>query len=134
MYTGSLAEDIVKDVQEAGGIITLDDLANYKVVRRKPIMDEIGDLTLYTMSAPTAGPIVVHILNILKGESIQLFRAPDLGGGADTVSRVKIKAYPESRRIFLPYPVSLTMLFALFVLHISRAICISPRKNTSKMP
>ena len=81
MYTGSLAEDIVKDVQEAGGIITLDDLANYKVVRRKPIMDEIGDLTLYTMSAPTAGPIVVHILNILKGESIQLFRAPDLGGG-----------------------------------------------------
>jgi len=75
MYTGSLAEDIVKDVQEAGGIITLDDLANYKVVRRKPIMDEIGDLTLYTMSAPTAGPIVVHILNILKGYG---FTADDL--------------------------------------------------------
>lgn len=66
-YTGALAEDIVKDIQDAGGIITLDDLANFKVVKRKALMDEIGDLTLYTLPAPSGGPAVTYILNILKG-------------------------------------------------------------------
>ena len=68
-YTGALAEDIVKDIQDAGGIITLDDLANYKVVKRKALTDEIGDLTLYTLPAPSGGPAVTYILNILKGNA-----------------------------------------------------------------
>ena len=66
-YTGSLAENIVKDVQDAGGIMTLDDLANYKVVNRKVLMDEYGGMTINTVPSPYAGPIVTHILNILKG-------------------------------------------------------------------
>ena len=66
-YTGSLAENIVKDVQDAGGIMTLDDLVNYKVVNRKVLMDEYGDMTINTVPSPYAGPIVTHILNILKG-------------------------------------------------------------------
>jgi len=66
-YTGSLAENVVKDIQDAGGIMTLDDLANYKVVNRKVINDKVKDWSLYTMGAPTAGPILTHILNILKG-------------------------------------------------------------------
>ncbi|XP_065664152.1 glutathione hydrolase 1 proenzyme [Hydra vulgaris] len=66
-YTGPLAENIVKDIRDAGGIITLDDLANYKVIQRKALVNELGDLILYTTSAPTGGPIVAHILNILKG-------------------------------------------------------------------
>ena len=68
-YTGSLAENVVKDIQDAGGIMTLDDLANYKVVNRKVINDKVKDWSLYTMGAPTAGPILTHILNILKGKS-----------------------------------------------------------------
>ena len=68
-YTGSLAENVVKDIQDAGGIMTLDDLANYKVVNRKVIVDKVKDWSLYTMGAPTAGPILTHILNILKGET-----------------------------------------------------------------
>ena len=69
-YTGSLAENIVKDIRDAGGIITLDDLANYKVIQRKALSSELGDLNLYTTSAPTGGPIVTHILNILKGNQL----------------------------------------------------------------
>ncbi len=67
-YTGALAEDIVKDIQDVGGIITLDDLANYKVVKRKVLVDEIGDLTMYTVPAPMGGPVVTQILNIIKGK------------------------------------------------------------------
>ena len=60
----------MKDIQDAGGIITLDDLANYKVVKRKVLADEIGDLTLYTMPVPSGGPVVTYILNILKGKIV----------------------------------------------------------------
>ena len=68
VYTGVLAENIIKDIKDAGGIMTLDDLTNYKVKNAKVLTDEIGDLTLYTTTAPSAGPIVTHILNILKGK------------------------------------------------------------------
>jgi len=68
-YTGALAVDVVKDVQSAGGLLSLDDLANYKVIRRKALLSELGDYTLNTMGSPTAGPILSHILNILKGYS-----------------------------------------------------------------
>ena len=47
--------------------MTLDDLANYKVANRKVLMDEYGDMTINTVPSPYAGPIVTHILNILKG-------------------------------------------------------------------
>ena len=67
-YTGGLAEDIVKDIRDAGGILTLDDLANYKVIKRKVLVDEIGDLTIYTLPIPTGGPVVTEIINILKGK------------------------------------------------------------------
>lgn len=67
LYTGALAEDIVKDIQDVGGIITLDDLANYKVVKRKVLTDEIGDLSMYTVPAPMGGSAVTQILNIVKG-------------------------------------------------------------------
>ena len=66
-YNGSLAESIVQDVQSKGGILTLDDLANYKVVTRKVLETDLGDVTLHTMRSPSGGPIVSHILNILKG-------------------------------------------------------------------
>lgn len=66
-YTGSLAENVVKDIQDAGGIMTLDDLANYEISTRKVLVDKIKDWSLYTMGSPTGGPILTHILNILKG-------------------------------------------------------------------
>ena len=66
-YNGSLAESIVQDIQSKGGIISLDDLANYKVVPRKVLETDLGDYTLHTMPSPTGGPIVSHILNIIKG-------------------------------------------------------------------
>ena len=57
----------MNDTQSKGGIITLDDLANYKVVKRKVLESDVGDYTLHAMSSPTGGPIVSHIINIMKG-------------------------------------------------------------------
>ena len=36
-YNGSLAKEIVDDLTEHGGIITLEDLKNYEVAERKPL-------------------------------------------------------------------------------------------------
>ena len=66
-YSGELAKDIVKDVQENGGIITLEDLENYNVKVRTPVTAEMGEYTWYTNPPPGSGAVISLILNILKG-------------------------------------------------------------------
>ena len=65
MYNGSLAREIVKDIQARGGIITEDDLKNFvlKVLESSMTNDDI----LYNTSAPSSGSTMIMMLNILKG-------------------------------------------------------------------
>jgi gamma-glutamyltranspeptidase/glutathione hydrolase/leukotriene-C4 hydrolase len=67
-YTGELADKIVKEIQDRGGIITKQDLQDYEVDFREALSIDIGNLyTAYTTYAPTSGPILTFILNILQG-------------------------------------------------------------------
>jgi len=84
-YSGALAENIVNDIHSKGGIVSLDDLANYKVLSRKILETDLGDYNMHTMQSPTGGPIVSHILNILKGYA---FSANDL-----STTEKEIKTY-----------------------------------------
>ena len=54
-YRGTIAEKLVKDVQDKGGILTLDDLASYRVTIRDPIVVDILDCTIYAMPPPSSG-------------------------------------------------------------------------------
>lgn len=67
-YSGELAKSIVKDIQDGGGIITLEDLKNYTAKVRTPLSDTMGDLRWYTNPPPGSGAVLSMILNILKGK------------------------------------------------------------------
>ncbi len=66
-YSGPVADRLVKGVQEAGGIWTLEDLAAYKVIERTPIYTQYGNYELVTAPPPSSGGIAIaEMLNILE--------------------------------------------------------------------
>ncbi|KAI8343566.1 gamma-glutamyltransferase [Chlamydoabsidia padenii] len=70
-YTGRIAESLVKTIQDAGGIITLSDLENYKPLIRPTINTYYHGKKITTCSAPTSGPILISMLNILEKYNFQ---------------------------------------------------------------
>lgn len=67
-YNGSLTAQIIKDIQDAGGIMTAKDLNDYHAkLIENPLNISLGDSHLYVPSAPLSGPVLALILNILKG-------------------------------------------------------------------
>ncbi|XP_067911726.1 glutathione hydrolase 1 proenzyme-like [Heterodontus francisci] len=67
-YNGSLSQQIVNDIRDAGGIVTLEDLKNYRPQLSENVINvTIGDYTLFVPSAPSGGLLLGLILNILKG-------------------------------------------------------------------
>ncbi|OZJ02774.1 hypothetical protein BZG36_03481 [Bifiguratus adelaidae] len=71
-YEGPLAEAFVKAVQERGGIMTLEDLKNYKAKSRVPITIKYRDYKLTSCTAPSGGPIVLSALNILQNYNLNI--------------------------------------------------------------
>ncbi|XP_070573062.1 glutathione hydrolase 1 proenzyme-like [Ptychodera flava] len=66
-YTGRLADDIVADIKEQGGIITAEDMRNYRVRFREPVTAEFDGLKAYSLPPPSSGAVLMLILNILRG-------------------------------------------------------------------
>jgi gamma-glutamyltranspeptidase / glutathione hydrolase len=67
-YEGRVAQNLVAGVRAGGGIWTLEDLKNYRVVERKPLIGEYHGARIITASPPSSGGIaVLDSLNILAG-------------------------------------------------------------------
>ncbi|XP_053136361.1 glutathione hydrolase 5 proenzyme isoform X2 [Hemicordylus capensis] len=66
-YMGKTAEELVRDVQEQGGRLTLEDLKNYRAKVVKPVNISLGEYVMYSAPQPAAGPLILFILNVLKG-------------------------------------------------------------------
>ncbi len=66
IYRGQIAAKIVDEVKKRGGIITLEDLANYQVKVRKPVAGSYRGYTIFTAPPPSGGTHVLQLLNILE--------------------------------------------------------------------
>ncbi|WP_394210893.1 gamma-glutamyltransferase [Psychrobacter piscatorii] len=67
-YKGETARDIVKAVNEAGGSMSLQDLADYEAIARVPVKGDYRGYEIVSMPPPSSGGIhIIEILNILEG-------------------------------------------------------------------
>jgi gamma-glutamyltranspeptidase / glutathione hydrolase len=70
-YRGPIAEKIVASVRAAGGLMTLDDLANYRAVVRMPVRNTYRDYDVVSMPPPSSGGVqLIEMLNVLEGFSL----------------------------------------------------------------
>lgn len=77
-YTGQVAQLFARAMQESGGLITLEDLAQYKAEWRTPLRSTYRGYTLFTMPPVSGGgATMIEILNIL--ERFQLPKAGSAG-------------------------------------------------------
>jgi len=71
-YTGRIADLIERDMKKNGGLITKDDLMNYRAVEREPIIGSYRGYGIISMGPPSSGGIVLNeILNILEFYDLQ---------------------------------------------------------------
>jgi gamma-glutamyltranspeptidase/glutathione hydrolase len=70
-YKGEVAEKIAASVQEAGGSMTVEDLANYRAVIRAPVTGTYRGHEIVSMPPPSSGGThIIQILNVMEGYPI----------------------------------------------------------------
>lgn len=66
-YKGRMAQELIADLKKGGSILTLGDLAQYRVVERKPTIGTFHSYTVISAPPPSSGGIVMlSALNILE--------------------------------------------------------------------
>jgi gamma-glutamyltranspeptidase/glutathione hydrolase len=67
-YEGPVADRISAAVREAGGLMTSDDLKNYRAVERPVLRGSYRGLTILSMPPPSSGGVLlIEMLNVLEG-------------------------------------------------------------------
>lgn len=77
-YSGPVAEDLVQTVQKSGGVLSMQDMANYKVRWLKPIETNFLGYKLYLMPPPSSGGVVLKTAFGLV-EKVKPMAQPALG-------------------------------------------------------
>ncbi len=81
-YKGEIARRIASDMAKHNGLITMEDLANYRVTEREPVRGTFRGYDIAAMSAPSSGGMhIVQMLNIFEN-----FPLKEMGyGSADAM-------------------------------------------------
>ena len=70
-YTGDIAKEFVRGAQEQGGLITLQDLANWKPIEEVPTHTTYKGIDVYKLREWTQGPAMLQALNILENVDLK---------------------------------------------------------------
>jgi gamma-glutamyltranspeptidase/glutathione hydrolase len=65
-YKGDIGAEIARGCQEQGGLITVEDLANWQVKIEEPMMTSYAGIDVYKLQQWTQGPAMLQTLNILE--------------------------------------------------------------------
>ena len=66
-YQGPIADKIADDMAANGGLITREDLANYRVMERQPVLGQYRGYQIASMPPPSSGGVhLVQMLNVLE--------------------------------------------------------------------
>jgi len=112
-YKGEIAELIVKEMQKNGGLITLQDLKNYNIVEREPLVGDYKDYKIVSMPPSSSGG--THLIQMLN--MLEEFPIKEMGfGSAESIhilAEVMKRAYADRSKYlgdtdFYKVPSSLT--------------------------
>ncbi|XP_006901480.1 PREDICTED: LOW QUALITY PROTEIN: gamma-glutamyltransferase 5 [Elephantulus edwardii] len=99
LYTGALASMLVEDVAQAGGWLTLQDLAEFHPEVMDALALPLGDHTLYSAPPPAGGAVLGLILSVLRGFNFSVESVARPEGRVDVYHRlVETLKYAEGQK------------------------------------
>ena len=94
-YQGEIAEMIVSEVIESGGIMTMEDLKNYRSIWRDPVKFKYKELDIISMSLPSSGGILLgQMLKAIEDYDISSFGHNSLKA-IQLMTEVERRAYAD---------------------------------------
>ncbi len=94
-YKGEIAKKIVKEMKRNQGLISVEDLENYKAIERSPVVGTYKDFRIVSMPPASSGG--VHLIQMLN--MLEEFPIKDMGfGSADSIhvlAEVMKRAYAD---------------------------------------
>ena len=68
LYRGSVAQNIAKEIQSAGGIIQVEDIIKYRPTIRDPLIAKVKGFNIVTTPPPSSGgAVIIGVLRFLSG-------------------------------------------------------------------
>ncbi len=65
-YRGDIAREFVRGSKEQGGLITLDDMAEWRVYLEEPVTSNYKGIDVYKLTSWVQGPVMLQALNMLE--------------------------------------------------------------------
>ncbi|WP_061220764.1 gamma-glutamyltransferase [Leptospira borgpetersenii] len=98
-YHGKIADAITTAMKANGGLITSQDLSDFKVIEKKALKTKYRDYTIYTMPPPSSGIHLLTMLSMLEKEPLKEMYEKDPALYYHFVTEVMRRGYAD-RAVF----------------------------------
>ncbi|EKP13935.1 MULTISPECIES: gamma-glutamyltransferase [Leptospira] len=98
-YHGKIADAITTAMKANGGLITSQDLSDFKVIEKKTLKTKYRDYTIYTMPPPSSGIHLLTMLSMLEKEPLKEMYEKDPALYYHFVTEVMRRGYAD-RAVF----------------------------------